>query len=151
MRRLWRVALIVCLVAALAACGPDVSEVEELRALPEGQLTYPGSEEVDWGGDISRGSITGPQPAFAWRLLGTNASSEDLFVWYAAELEADGWVTGGGSSALAATGELDATAWERDGLKFRLSVLDPDRTRPEVQGDWAYLYRTDVIVDRDAD
>lgn len=140
--------LAATVVAALAACGPDLSEIETLRAMPEAQLTYPGSEEVSRGGDVSRASITGRQPAFACRVVGTEATPDELFAWYAESLEAEGWVTGGSSSRAAATGELDATAWERNGLIFRLSVLDPDGTLPEVQADWAYLYRTSIIVDR---
>jgi hypothetical protein len=136
----------------LIACGPSAEqEVEHLRGMPEAQLAYPGSEEVARGGDGTTETVTGTSGAFAWRTLRTDATVDELFEWFATRLESDGWVVSGGSSGIRGTGELQATAWERDGLIVRLSALDPERTRADWLGDASLVYRTSIRVDTRSD
>lgn len=72
---------------------------------------------------------------------------DELFDWYAAELEAAGWVSGGGTARAPTNSEPRSAAWAREGLIFRLSVRDPEETSPEWQGDWTFVYRTALSVD----
>lgn len=117
---------LVALIATVAGCGDSGKPLDELRAMPEVALEYPGSEEVNSGGGEGRMTLDGPQSAFAWRWLGTEATYEDVERFYAEELASRGWSDGGGSSGIRTTSEFSARAWHKDDAMFRLAFLDPE-------------------------
>jgi len=136
-----RIALAV-LMTSLFGCRATDGRLEELRALPEATLTYPGSEEVAEGGSAGGMTIDGPQVAFSWRLLGVDASDEEIEDFFAEELGSRGWVEGSGASGIRTTGELRARAWQKDAVLFRLAFRDPAH-----QADPAHVSRYRTIYD----
>lgn len=138
------VAAVAVAVLAFAFLAGRTGDVERLRSMPEGSLAYPGSTEIDRGGFESSPSVTGDVAASAWRVLGVDASPDEVYEYFAAELTQRGWRDDSrSSSAIPATDESTAHAWTRDGLTFRLGIRDPDSWR----ADDALVERYETIYD----
>lgn len=118
-------ALAIVAVLLLVSCGVPTGRLDELRALPEGDLSYPGSEQVNSGGREAEMTVDGPLSAATWHWFGVDASAEEIEQFYADELTSRGWAEGGGSSGIPTTRELSARAWHKDDVVFRLAFPNP--------------------------
>lgn len=116
---------VVAVLVLLVGCGTPEERLDELRALPEADLAYPGSEEVNGGGREAEMTVSGPVSAATWMWFGVNATAEEIEDFYAEELSSRGWVDGGGSSGIRTTTELSAHAWHKGDVVFRLAFPDP--------------------------
>jgi hypothetical protein len=140
MRRFLEVTILIALISPTPGCAQSGSR-DELRAMPEATLTFPGSEELEHGGGDAETTLVGPQSAFAWRWLGVNASPDEIERFYAEELAANGWTEGGGSSGAPMTTEFNARAWHKGDVVFRLGFPDPEQ-RSDAAREWFAAYQT---------
>jgi hypothetical protein len=101
------------------SCSPTRASLGGEAAL----LQMPGSTELASGGTDEEQTPEGRVPAIAWRRYGVDASWEEIVAYFAAELTAQGWEDGGGSSGLTSTVEHAVQAWHRDGRILRLGHL----------------------------
>jgi hypothetical protein len=112
--------------------------MDELRALPEAMLTYPGAEEVNGGGSDREMTIDGPQGAFTWRWLGVDATDDEIERFYAEKLGSLGWSD---SLAIRTISEFRARSWRKGDVVFRLAFLDPEyRADPEPFSRYAVIF-----------
>ena len=151
MARVPRPAVVVIVAATLlwTACSEaPPSGLDELRAMPESALAPPSSESLAKGGGNASQGIDGPIPAEAWNILGTNLSIPKIEDFYAGELASRGWVAGGGESGITGTHEIEARAWHRDGLVFRLGFwkLEEWRQGHKVGLDYPTIFEVRLIA-----
>jgi hypothetical protein len=115
---------------------------DDLRAMPELYLAYPGSVVLRDAEIVNPG--IGP---YADRLYGSNASIEEVEDWYRRELTSRGWLPGAGSSAATSTDELAVCAWHTAQYRFRLGFWRRD-IAPELDphaADYASIYEVAII------
>lgn len=115
--------MVVVVAATLlwTACSEaPPSGLGELRAMPESALAPPSSESLAKGGEVRAAVSTDLFPPKPGTSLGRISSIPKIEDFYAGELASRGWAAGGGESGITGTHEIEARAWHRDGLIFRL-------------------------------
>jgi hypothetical protein len=114
-------AVAISVVVCAAACSSSQDELDEFRALPESELFYPGSEVITTSSRESERTFKGGIRACYDVQLGSDASVEEIEVFYGEELSVRGWSRLLTTAAFRSTGEIDAEAWGKEGVVFRLS------------------------------
>ncbi len=137
MRRRWAIALLGFGVALLVtgAVFPHVRTAtafggysrEQLRALPEAGMVYPGGTVLAHYGHEARVGALRAQVATDGFGAAIPADSAAIEVWYDTTLRARGWVPLGNVGGT--TAEVRADGWKRGTLLFRLSIRWPDDPR----------------------
>lgn len=155
---LFAFAVAVCL-AASGCFGGSASEPEplssppgdldslsaDLDSLPEYGLATPRSVQVGCGSRPRTRTLTEWVPAQAgcgWR---TDETTDEVRIFFAAELSARGWIAVTSSLGIRGTTELFASAWGKDGVTLRLSADDP-RAHPALFEGYATVYTVMLLA-----
>jgi hypothetical protein len=129
-----RLTLLALITIALAACGLGEPTRESLSQEEEALLQFDGSVElIADGGHDAESTPEGPLAALAWREYGVDATWDEIVEHFDAELRADGWLEGGGTSGFASTREHAVEAWHKGDRILRLAHrrdpgVDPPRS-----------------------
>lgn len=98
---------------------------------PAAKLRFPGAVELGHVGGEREDTFEGPRGAFDGYILGTQVSEQEVFAYYATELERMGWLRDPLVGTRATT-ELMAYGWCKGRMNFRLGIEDQPRAyRPE--------------------
>ena len=104
---------------ALARVHPDV---EELEALPDARLVYPGSVTLGYGG-VEGDRKMGTNPASVKGRYAVDARGEEILGFFADHVPADGW------SDYFADGReewSDSRAWRRTDAFYDVGIATPE-------------------------
>ena len=118
---------------------------EQLKAEPEADLLFPGSERLSDGGYDASMTIDGTQPAAFWLIAGSNARVDEVLAWYEGELDDRGWRPQATSFS---TTEIDAFDWVKDEVHFRLGILDTREWYLRIDGSDAFATLFEVRLER---
>lgn len=127
----WRLAAVAGAAVLVAACGQPTGGYDRLKALPEASLTFPDSKQLSDGGYDAQFTVEGEQPAGFWRIIGSDATIEDIRDFYEGELADAGWVRQPSSRS---TTELEAHRWHQGDLAFRLGFLNTEEWHQRLDG-----------------
>ena len=133
-------AIVLIALIACASCSPTRASLQSEEAA---KLQMPDSTELASGGHDEEQTPEGGLPAIAWREYGVDASWDEVFAYFGAELTAQGWEVGGGSSGIRSTSEYDAEAWHKGDRILRLGHLR-DSPKPDA-GSFMTWYRVSLI------
>lgn len=124
--RLLSGAALLLLASFAGACfGRGPGDPDELKRLPEAALHFPGSYLDAEGTQPAGRGIARDEGASFGALLGTSAGASEVSHFYDEGLMTRGWIPGTVFEAARGGGlELDAKAWNRGDLRFRLSIMD---------------------------
>lgn len=141
------------LLLPLGGCGlaatppPGGYTLPQLRARPEDQLIYPGTETVMRLGREPTTALRQPIAALSGYVLGAQASAEEISAFYDRELRARSWAVITTSELLFGSNESQMKGWRSGALTFRLAVLrkgDPRNPGPEVTDRYVTVFRTEL-------
>ncbi len=93
--------------------------------VPAVALRVPGTDQLGHVGRDRMNTLDGEQPAFEGYILGTAASTEEVFAFYSQELVRLGWKPD--SSGGLSTVELEVRWWCTPKAGFRLGIEDKAR------------------------
>jgi hypothetical protein len=85
--------------------------------------SVPESTRIRDGGHEAENTIDGPVPAVAWRWYSVDKKPDEVVAFFDRELTAQGWSSGGGSSGIPTTDEVDARAWHKVAFVVRLGIF----------------------------
>ena len=130
---------------------PDSGEyysVEELEAMPEAQLIYPGATALGRNSTPRTVHIDGANHAVVRAGFGSSEAHDRILAWYGAELRSRGWAVAGNSRD---STEVVAQEWRKTGLRFRAGVDerdpgDPRLLSPEAQARFATTFHTALFA-----
>ena len=140
MRRLLAPLLAGVLAILLAGCqgstttiGPILKSAQ-LRQYPEYSLRYPGATLLGEGGVDGENGPFFYTRATAGAVMGSNDSPEQILAFYERELPARGWQLSNVDTAVS-TADLDAYAWRKGSVIFRIAFLRKNDPRNPAAGD----------------
>ena len=134
------------LLVAMTACAPSMAS---LQSETDGQLSAPGSTQVQDGGHGAENSIEGPIPAIVWRRYAIDAKPDAVLSFFDDELASRGWLAGGGSSGIRSTDETTARSWHKDDRILRVGIfrVPPPITGVETNANLTY-YEVALIAEK---
>lgn len=141
--------LLAALVAAvvLAACWPAADSGDKLaglKAMPEAALAYPGSVQLS-----ERGSQENTEAQADYgRMLGTQASLQQVHDYFNSKLAASGWTV----TYCFAGAEIEITCyrWTKAAAEFRLGfweTKDPYHMLHDWPSRYATIYQIDLLAE----
>jgi hypothetical protein len=115
----------VALAVALSACTGSAVTQASLREDPASSLVLPGSRLLGEVGSERKLTPTGPSPAFFGHIFGTAESPGAVRAYFDGEIRALGWVED--ARPTLGTTEREGWGWCKSGVRFRLTIVDPQR------------------------
>jgi hypothetical protein len=113
--------------------GP-ILRASALQRYPEYQLRYPAAVLIGEGGKDAENGPFFYSRAMAGAVLGTDDSEEQVVAFYERELAARGWQLSD-RDTVGTTAELNAYAWRKGSVVFRLAFLRKNDPRNPPAGD----------------
>jgi hypothetical protein len=132
------------LVMACGAPAGGPASLQELRALPEDHLFYPGSTSI---GETGNDDGLDGGPPDAGFILGTSAGLPAVASFYRSQLSRRGWHPND-SVVFLGTAESAVFGWTRGPLVFRLGFDQPGDPRNPGAGRYPTVYSIDLSTRR---
>ncbi len=142
--RVVQLVAVLAVLVTVAGCdlfsAPTADKGARLKAMPEATMSYPDSAKLSEGSAQENDPWA---PADYQRILGTQASLQDVDAYFASSLASSGW-----TSTYCISGNLEITCyrWTKSDVELRLGFWDP-KDEYHMLHDWPSHYATIYQVD----